>query len=101
MPLILAPSFDDKTREEVEAHLEVVRLRRMAAALEFAQSKMTKLELEDNQLNNKLLRNYEQLGKSIERLDRELDKVQQYLNNCLVLKSEIGLVHDRIELAKR
>lgn len=101
MPLILAPSFDDKTREEVEAHLEIVRIRRIAAALEYAQSRMTKLETEDNRATVRLMHNYEQLGKSLERLDRELDKVELYLQRCEMLKGELGLLHDRIELAKR
>lgn len=101
MPLILAPSFDDHTREEVEAHLEIVRARRIAAALEYQQSTMTKLIEEDQGLGNKLIRNYEQLGKSLQRLDRELERVETYLRNCEMLRSEMDLHHDRIELAKR
>jgi molybdenum-dependent DNA-binding transcriptional regulator ModE len=101
MPLVLAPSFDDHTREQVEAHLEIVRLRRIAGALEYAQGKMLKLESEDNLLGNKLIRNYDQLGKTLQRLDRELEKVEQYLNACQMIRDEMDLVHDRIELAKR
>jgi predicted nuclease with TOPRIM domain len=101
MPLILAPSFDDHTREQVEAHLELMRVRRIAAALEYAQGKMAKLETEDNMLENKLARSYEQLGKALGRLDREFEKIEQYLNSCEMLKGELGLIHDRIELAKR
>ena len=101
MPLILAPSFDDHTREEVEAHLEVVRARRIAAALEYTQSRLIRLEEEDNALGNRLMRNYEQLGKALTRLDREIEKIELYLRNCEMLKSEMDLNHDRIELAKR
>lgn len=101
MPLVLAPSFDDHTREQVESHLEQVRIRRLAAALEYEQAKMTKLETEGNSLANKLERNWEQLGKTLARLDRELEKAEEYLAKCEMLKSELGLVVDRIELAKR
>jgi septation ring formation regulator EzrA len=101
MPLILAPSFDDHTREEVEAHLEQVRLRRIAGALEYQQSKMLRLEKDSNSVTNKLIRNYEQLGKSLERLDKELDKVESYLQSCQMLRSEADLIVDRISLAKR
>jgi hypothetical protein len=101
MPLILAPSFDDHTRAQVEAHLDEVRARRIAAALEYQQSKMTKLETEGNMLEVKLYRYYQQLGRSIERLDREIEKVEAYLTTCEVIRGELGLVLDRIELSKR
>jgi uncharacterized protein YPO0396 len=100
MPLVLAPSFDDHTREEVEAHLELVRLRRLAGALEYQQSKLTRLEREENDVTGKLGRSYEQLGKSLLRLDRELEKVEHYLTTCHTLWSEQGLVRDRIKLQK-
>lgn len=101
MPLILAPSFDDHTREQVEEHLEVVRMRRIAAAVEYATSRMTKLENEEGSLGSRLSRNYDLLGRALERLDRDLDAVETYLQKCEILKSEMDLVHDRIELAKR
>lgn len=101
MPLILAPSFDDHTRAEVEAHLEIVRARRIAAALEYQQSRIQKLTGEQDTLSQKLERNYDQLGKCLERLDRELLKAEDYLNKCTMLKSELGLVHDRIKLTEK
>ena len=101
MPLVLAPSFDDHTREQVEAHLDIVRTRRIAAALEYTQSRLMKLVEEDQGLGNKLIRNYEQLGKSLARLDREIEKVEAYLRNCQMIRTEMDLTQDRIELAKR
>jgi septation ring formation regulator EzrA len=101
MPLVLAPSFDDHTREEVEAHLEMVRTRRLAGALEYQQSKMLRLEKDNNNVTNKLIRNYEQLGKALNRLDRELEKIEAYLQQCQMLRSEADLTMDRIALAKR
>jgi putative alpha-1,2-mannosidase len=101
MPLVLAPSFDDHTREQVEAHIDQVRLRRIAGALEYQQSRMLKLENYDHQITDKLARTYEKLGKSLMRLDRELEKVEEYTQTCQMLMTEVGLTHDRIELAKR
>lgn len=100
MPLVLAPSFDDHTREQVEAHLEQVRLRRLAGALEFQQSRMLRLEKDSNEVANRLIRNYEQMGKALMRLDKELDRVERYLQLCQTLRSEADLIVDRITLAK-
>jgi|SRR3954465_15514047 hypothetical protein len=101
MALVLAPSFDDKTREEVEAHLEQVRLRRIAGAMEYQQSKMLKLEREESTLHSKLARNYDQLGKALLRIDKDIEKVEQYLNACHMIQTELGLTIDRIALSKR
>jgi hypothetical protein len=73
----------------------------MAAALEYQQSKLTKLDKEGGTLEARLGRNYEALGKTLERLDKELAKAEDYLAKCTMIRSELGLVHDRIELAKR
>ena len=101
MPLVLAPSFDDHTREQVEAHLDQVRIRRLAGALEYQQSKMLRLEKDNNTVTNKLIRNYEQLGKALTRLDKELEKIESYLQSCQMLRTEADLTVDRIALAKR
>ena len=101
MALVLAPSFDDKTREEVEAHLEQVRLRRLAGAMEYHQSKLLRLEKESGTLSGKLARNYEQLGKALLRIDNDILKVEEYLNNCQMIKTELDLTTDRITLSKR
>src|SRR5262245_28790789 len=101
MPLILAPSFDDHTRAQVEAFLELVRVRRISAAIEFQQSKLMKLENQEGSTENKLTRAYEQLGKIVDRLDRDIEKAEELLAKCEMLKGEIGLIHDRITLAQR
>jgi hypothetical protein len=101
VPLILAPSFDDHTREQVEAFLDMVRIRRVAAAIEYQQGKMNKLRGEEGTLENRLTRAYDQLGKSLERIDKELYRCDELLNKCEMLKGEMGLVHDRITLAER
>jgi hypothetical protein len=101
MPLVLAPSFDDHTREEVEAHLEQVRLRRIAGAMEYQQSRMLRLERDEGSLANKLARSYDQLGKALLRIDVDIEKVEGYLNACQMLRTELDLTVDRIALAKR
>jgi len=100
MPLILAPSFSSATREEVEDHLELVRDIRLRAALEFIQGKEAKLEREHNHIHRRLATTYEQLGKALLRLDREVIKVEEYLAKCEMLSDEADLVSDRIADAK-
>ena len=101
MPLILYPSFDDHTRAQVELHLEQVRLRRLAGALEYQQSKMLKLEKGENELQNKLIRHYEQMGKALYRLDKDLEKIETHLEACTTLRTELDLTMDQIAFAKR
>jgi hypothetical protein len=100
MPLILAPSFDDHTREEVEHFIDMVRMRRMASAMEFQQSRRTKLDTEGNALAGKLARAWDQLGKCLVRIDTDIQKAEAYLNACEMLRSELGVVSDLITLEK-
>ncbi len=49
----------------------------------------------------KLARNYDQLGKALLRIDNDIVKVEEYLNNCQMLRTELSLNVDRIALSKR
>jgi len=100
MPLILAPSFSSSTREEVEEHLEWVRDIRLQAALEFQQGKEARLDKEFNQVSRRLEVTYQSLGKALQRLDREIEKVEDYLAKCEMLQQEAELASDRIADAK-
>jgi len=101
MPLILAPSYDDHTREEIEAHLEQVRTRRIAAALAYQHGKMVRLEGQQESLDMRLGKHYASLGRYIDQLDKAMDKVERQLAVCQTLHNESGFVADRIELARR
>jgi hypothetical protein len=101
MPLILAPSYDDHTREQIEAYLEQVRIRRIAGAFAFQQSKMMKLESQKDGMSNKLARNYRLLGSSLYKLEAAMVAVEKYLNACQMIHGEVGFIEDRIEAAKR
>jgi hypothetical protein len=101
MPLILAPSFTTNTREEVEEHLELVRDLRLRAALEFQQGKETRLVREHSHITHRLDVAYQQLGKALARLDREVNKVEEYLAKCEMFRDEADLVEDRITDARQ
>jgi transposase len=100
MPLILAPSFDDHAREEIEEFLDVVRIRRVAGALEFRESRLSKLHAENSSLAQRLVRNWDQLGKCLARIDADIEKAEAYLNTCEALKTELDMVTERIFIAK-
>lgn len=98
MPLILAPSFDEHTREQVEAHVAEVQARRMLAAIEYHQGKETKLQHESDKIQARIARQYELLKKELDALDKAENKVQDRLAGLTHLLNELGLTHDMIEL---
>lgn len=98
MPLVLAPSFDDHTREEIEMHLVAVQARRMEAAVEYHTGKDAKLAHESQKIQNKIAHQYMMLGKEIEQLDRIYEKVNDRLAGLTHLKNELGMVMDLREL---
>ncbi len=98
MPLVLAPSFDAKTREQIEAHLEEVRGRRLVAAMEFHAGRHAKLSHESDKVQRQLAKAYEMLGKELDKFDALDQKIMDRLEKCEQLKQEIGLITDLIEL---
>lgn len=98
MPLVLAPSYDDHTREQIENHLEAVRARRMVAAIEYHQGEQMKLTHESDKIQNKIAKQYEMLGKEIARLESAEQKVLDRLTTLETLRQELGLITDLVEL---
>jgi cell shape-determining protein MreC len=79
MALVLQPSLDEHTREEIEAHVQVVQARRMVAAIEYMQGVAERIEDSTNKLSGQLSQHYTQLNKEIQRLDRALAAVESRL----------------------
>ena len=96
MPLHLQPDLAAMTREEVEAHLEQVRARRMVAAVTYFEGKNAKYQREGEKIKKKMLGKNEMLGKAIETLDRAIERVEKYLAEITSLDNELGLVNDLI-----
>lgn len=94
MSLILRPSFDSQSREEILAHLEQVRVRRMAAAIHYHSGVNAKLEHEADKIQRRMKSHYEMLHKELLALEKAETKVQNRLDNLIALENEIGLVHD-------
>ena len=96
MPLILAPSFDEHTRAEIEQHILQVQSRRMVAAIEYQRGENAKLEHLAQKIRDKVQKQYTMLGKEIAALDKADEKVQHRMETIISLMSELGLVQDMI-----
>lgn len=98
MPLVLAPSYDDHTREQVENHLQAVRARRMVASIEHYQGVHTKLTHESDKIQYKMAKELERLKKRLDKLEEAEGKVNESVTSLEALKQELGLTTDLIEL---
>lgn len=98
MPLVLAPSFDEHTREQVEAHVAAVQARRMLAAMEYHHGKNAKLTHESDKIRLRVEKQYEMLKREIEALEKAENKVNDRLAGLEHLMNELGLITDLIEL---
>lgn len=97
MSLILAPSFDEQTREQIELHLGNIRARRMSAAIEYNEGVQAKLHHESDKVQARHARAYEMLKKKLDTLAKSLDAAEDQLAKCESLRQELGLIHDLIE----
>lgn len=94
MPLVLAPSYDEHTREQIEAHVSAVQARRMVAAIDYHNGVKAKLAHESEKIQQRVARQYEMLGKELERLEAAENKVLARLETLEALRQEIGLIED-------
>lgn len=94
--LILQPTIRDCTREQVEAHIEQVRNRRMLAAIEFHNTKNMKLSQAGGKIQDRLDKQLDMLEKEIGNLERAEIKVTDRLNTIEALKQELGVIAEQI-----
>lgn len=94
MPLTLAPSFDEHTRDQIEAHVDAVRARRMVAVVEYHNGVNAKLHHESLKLQHKIAKQYEMLGKEIDRLEAAEEKVLARLETLEALRQQTELIGD-------
>jgi len=92
MPLVLVPALPDLTREQLEAHIEQVRARRMVAAVEYTAGKNAKLTHESEKIQRQVKDQYTLLGKEIERLDKALERVESRMITIETMNQEIGII---------
>lgn len=98
MPLVLAPSFDDHTREQIEVHIAQVQARRMAAAVEYHTGKDAKLAHESDRIQKRIAQKYDMMQKELLALDKAMEKVENRLAELTHLQNELGLVAEMREM---
>jgi hypothetical protein len=77
MPLILQPTFSDKTREEIEQHLLVVRARRMAAVAMYYAGKNAKTNHLIAKEQQRVNREYALLVKDLDKMNALEQKIEE------------------------
>jgi hypothetical protein len=91
MALVLQPAFSDKTREEIEQHLLVVRARRMAAVVTYyagVNAKNLHLIIRDRQ---RIAREYAMLARELVKMDKLDAIVETRLAKLTQLQQELDI----------
>lgn len=94
MPLELAPSLESFSRKELEKLIEDKQVRRMQAAVIYADGVNNKLAKEGDKLERKFQQQLAMLGKEMNAFDKAFTKLNARLDNIEQLQQELGLVND-------
>jgi precorrin-3B methylase len=92
--LVLQPTLEEMTTEELEMRLQTIRARRVVAAMEYVAGQNLKLEAEKDKLHRKLKSHYEMLGKELDRCDRAIYALENRVAAIEMLRQEVGLMED-------
>jgi hypothetical protein len=95
--LVLMPTLDNLSRDEVEAYIETVRAKRMVATLEFFQTKNRKVELRQSKIGQRIQGKLDMLEKEIDRLEAAENKVSTRLAEIEQLKHEFDATGEEYE----
>jgi hypothetical protein len=95
--LVLMPTLDNLSRDEVEAYIETVRAKRMVATLEFFQTKNRKVELKQSKIGQRIQGKLDMLEKEIDRLEAAENKVSTRLAEIEQLKHEFDATGEEYE----
>lgn len=92
--LFTVKTINELSREELEAILDGIRIRRIAAAAEYVRGKNQKYAFEIGKLSERIGRNYDMLAKELTALDRAMEKCEKRLVEIDTLKQSQGLISD-------
>ena len=91
MKLVLQPTIEEMTTEELERRIEAVRARRIVCVLEYVANEQMKLEVEQDKAQRKLKGHYEMLARELDRCDRAIIACEQRVAQIEQLRQEIGI----------
>lgn len=94
--LVLRPTLHDLNREGIENYLTIVRAKRMAATVEYFQTKNRKLELRQDALGERIKKQVELLDKDLLALERCEERVESRLGAIQELENEYSETGDSI-----
>jgi hypothetical protein len=94
MALVLQPTIEEMTTEELERRIEAIRARRIVCALEYVAGQNLKFENEKDKIRRKLKGHYEMLEKELDRCDRAIWACEQRVAAIELLRQEEGLMQD-------
>lgn len=84
--LELVPHLNEMTRTQIEAHVEQVQVRRMAAALVYAQGQAERNAEAFDKASRMVQQEFTMLGRELESLDKQIAKVEKRLEKIAVLQ---------------
>lgn len=97
MPLALQPSYNTMSREQIESHLDGVRMRRLQASLVYHEGQNQKFGRELTILQRRITQQYVLLAKEIGRLDALDDKIVARLEKLEMLSQEAETIKGLVE----
>ena len=94
MVLELVKSMSDMTTHEQEEVIQLVRARRLLYLVVYQQETSLELNVTKTKLTERLMKQYDQLGKKIVRLDNMLERIETQVQTIASLRNECELVGD-------
>lgn len=97
MPLKLHPDIDTVSRIDFEVRLATIQARRLTAAVTYYQGKNAKIQSKIDKNDRKLAGKYEQAGKTLALVDKNLEKLEKLIREIEIVKGERGLNEDQLQ----
>ena len=96
MPLILQPTYDGASRDEIERHLLVVRARRMNAVATYYAGVNAKTTHMIVKFQQRLAREYQLLAKDFDKMNKLEEALEKRLNTLEQLAHERDSARDNL-----
>lgn len=89
MALILQPTYNEMSRQEIETHLEMVRAKRMQAVVTYHAGVNAAARHLIDKFRQRIANEYYQLEKAIAKLDKATAECEKRMENLEILMTEV------------